>query len=285
MERSLIVVGLGYAGDAIAQEAVRRGWRVAGTRRDPSALPAPAGVTVVPFAGADEAVRAATHVVVTAAPGEGGDPVLAAHGAALRDGRARWIGYLSTTAVYGDRGGGWVDEATEATPTLARARRRRDAEAAWEALSPPASVDVLRVGGIYGPGRSAFDDLRDGSARRMVKPGHAFSRIHRDDIALAVMAAAERPAEGVRVLHLVDDEPAESAALVEEAARLLGVEPPPAVPFEEARETMSPMAMSFWAESRRVANARTKAALVIAWRHPTYREGLRAILAEERRAG
>lgn len=285
MERSLLVLGLGYAGEAIAREAVARGWRVAGTRRDLAAGGAIRGVTVLPFAAAAGAVGDATHVAVTAAPGEAGDPVLAAHGAALRDGRARWIGYLSTTAVYGDRAGGWVDEGTVPTPTLPRARRRRDAEAAWEALSPPACVDVFRVGGIYGPGRSALDDLRDGSARRTLRPGHAFSRIHRDDIARAVLAAAERPGEGVRVLHLVDDEPVESAVVVEEAARLIGVAPPPAVPFEAARATMSPMALSFWSESRRVANARTKAALGLAWRHPTYREGLRAILAEERAGG
>jgi nucleoside-diphosphate-sugar epimerase len=142
------------------------------------------------------------------------------------------------------------------------------------------------VGGIYGPGRSGFDDLRDGTARRTLKPGHAFSRIHRDDIALAVMAAmSQGRAPGVRVLHLVDDEPAESAVVVEEAARLLGLAPPPALPFEEAVRAMSPMARSFWAENRRVANAATKAALGIAWRYPSYREGLAAILAEERGQG
>ncbi|WP_376090281.1 SDR family NAD(P)-dependent oxidoreductase [Roseomonas sp. CCTCC AB2023176] len=289
MDRDLLVLGLGYAGEAIAREAASRGWRVAGTRRDPAASAPPPGVAVLPFDRAGEGIATATHVVVTAAPGEAGDPVLAAHCAALRDGRARWIGYLSTTAVYGDRDGGWVDETTEAAPTLARARRRRDAERAWEAFSPPCAVDLFRVGGIYGPGRSPFDDLRDGTARRTIKPGHAFSRIHRDDIALAVLAAAEQSGPpAIRVLHLVDDEPAESAAVVEEAARLLDVAPPAPVPFDVARETMSPMALSFWAESRRVANDRTKAALGIAWRYPTYREGLRGILTEEadgRRAG
>ncbi len=149
---------------------------------------------------------------------------------------------------------------------------------------PPAALDIFRTGGIYGPGRSAFDELRAGTARRVVKPGHAFSRIHRDDIALAVLAAAARPAPPgrVRVLHLVDDAPAESATVVEEAARLLGIAPPPAVRFEDAAAAMSPMARSFWAENRRVANARSKAELgIAAWQYPSWREGLRAILAEE----
>ncbi len=280
MDRHLLVIGLGYAGTAIALEAVRAGWRVTGTRRTPGE--AIAGVEVVPFAEAGPAFAAATHLVVTAAPGEAGDPTLAAHGAAIRARPPRWIGYVSTTAVYGDRGGATVDEVTEAAPTLPRGRRRREAERAWEALAGTAAVDLFRAGGIYGPGRSALDDLRDGTARRTVKPGHLFARIHRDDIALAVMAAAAAPPPpGVRVLHLVDDEPVESATVIEDAARLLGMPPPEAVPVERAWEAMSPMARTFWSESRRVDNVRTKAALGIAWRHPTYREGLRSILAEE----
>jgi len=189
--------------------------------------------------------------------------------------------------VYGDRGGAEVDEATPPAPGQARSRRRLAAEEAWRAATAGrAALDLMRAGGIYGPGRSPFDDLRAGTARRVVKPGHAFSRIHRDDIALAVLAAIHQdlPPE-VRVLHLVDDEPADSAAVVGHAARLLGVPPPPAIPFEEARATMSPMALSFWAENRRVANAATKAALGIAWRCPTFREGLGAILAQEGREG
>ena len=147
-------------------------------------------------------------------------------------------------------------------------------------------MDLFRVAGIYGPGRSALDDVREGTARRVVKPGHAFGRIHRDDIVQAVLAAMHQPRpQGVRVLHLVDDEPAENAAVVEEAARLLGVAPPPAIPYAIAVTTMSPMARSFWAENRKVASRATRAALGIAWRHPTYREGLRAILVEERGQG
>jgi nucleoside-diphosphate-sugar epimerase len=284
----LVVAGLGYAGTAVAREAVAAGWRVAGTARDPARAAAPPGVEVLAFAEAGPAIAAATHLLATAAPGgEAGDPVLAAHGDAVRAAPdLRWIGYVSTTGVYGDRGGGWVEETTPPAPMQDRARRRVAAEARWAAFAGRLPVDVFRSGGIYGPGRSVLDDLREGTARRTVKLGHAFSRIHRDDIALAVLAAMRQEREpGLRVLHLVDDEPAESAVVVEGAARLLGVEPPPAVPFEEAWPKMSPMARSFWGENRRVANAATKAALGIAWRHPTWREGLAAILREERGKG
>jgi nucleoside-diphosphate-sugar epimerase len=199
----------------------------------------------------------------------------------------RWVGYISTTGVYGDRAGGEVDEATPPAPGQARSVRRLAAEDSWRAVAAGrAALDIFRAGGIYGPGRSPFDDLRAGTARRVVKPGHAFSRIHRDDIALAVRAAiGQALPPGVRVLHLVDDEPVESAVVTEHAAALLGIPAPPAIPFEQARATMSPMALSFWAENRRVANAATKAALGIAWRYPTYREGLAAILEQERREG
>jgi nucleoside-diphosphate-sugar epimerase len=260
---------------------------VVGTLRDPSRAAPPPGVAAIAFAAAGGAIARARHLLVTAPPNEGGDPVIAAHrgaiDAALAAGSLRWVGYLSTTGVYGDRGGGLVDEATPPAPGQDRSRRRLAAEEAWRALvAGRAALDLFRVGGIYGPGRSVFDDLRAGTARRVEKPGHAFSRIHRDDIALAVLAAmAQDGAPRERVLHLVDDEAAESAVVTGHAARLLGLDAPPSVPFAAARERMSPMALSFWSENRRVANAATKAALGIAWRHPTYREGLAAILAED----
>ncbi|NMJ44201.1 SDR family NAD(P)-dependent oxidoreductase [Roseomonas sp. JC162] len=287
----LLVAGLGYAGRAVARAAADAGWQAGGTARDPgSAAPLP-GVSVLPFAGAGEAIGRASHLLVTAAPGEGGDPVLAAHGPsierALVAGTLRWVGYLSTTGVYGDRDGGAVDEATPPAPGQPRSIRRLEAENAWrDCVAGRVALDIFRVGGIYGPGRSAFDDLRAGTARCVVKPGHAFSRIHRDDIARAVCAAIRQDLPpAVRVLHLVDDEAAESAVVTAHAAELLGVAAPPAIPFEEARSRMSPMALSFWAENRRVTNTATKAALGIAWRYPTYWEGLAAILAEEGREG
>lgn len=287
----LLVMGLGYAGQAAARLAAASGATVQGTMRDPARAPAPPGVTVVAFDAAGPAIARARGVLVTAAPDATGDPVIAAHGgaidSALAAGTLRWVGYLSTTGVYGDRGGAVVDETTPPAPGQDRSRRRLAAEHAWRALvGGRAALDIFRVGGIYGPGRSAFDDLRAGTARRVVKPGHAFSRIHRDDIALAALAAmAQDGAPRDRILHLVDDEAAGSAVVTEHAARLLGLSPPPAIPFDEARLGMSPMALSFWAENRRVANAATKAALGIAWQYPTYREGLAAILEQERREG
>ena len=273
----LLIAGLGYAGAAVAREASRLGFRVTGTSRSAS------GPGVIPFAAAGEALASATHLLVTAAPAEAGDPVLAAHAEALAAAPAlRWIGYLSTTGVYGDRDGAWVEEATPPAPGQERSRRRLEAEEAWRAISAGRALDIFRVGGIYGPGRSAIEEMQAGTARRTLKPGHAFSRIHRDDIAHAVAAALRQsPAPGVRILHLVDDEPAESALVTEEAARLLGLPPPPAVPYEEAARGMSPMGRSFWAENRRVANAATKAALGIEWLYPSYREGLAAILRGE----
>lgn len=281
----LVVAGLGYSGRAVAAEAAAAGWQVVGTTRDPAGFAPPPAVEVVRFDTAGPAIRTATHLLVTAAPGEAGDPLLALHVAAIRAAPdLRWVGYVSTTGVYGDRGGCWVDEATPPQPGQDRSRRRLAAEQAWAAqASGRLALDILRAGGIYGSGRSALDEVRDGTARRTVKPGHAFSRIHRDDIALAAVAALRQALPpGVRVLHLVDDEPAEAARVVEEAARLLGVAPPPAIPFDQAERGLSPMGRSFWRENRKVANAATKATLGIAWRYPTYREGLAQIFAETR---
>jgi nucleoside-diphosphate-sugar epimerase len=270
----LLIFGLGYSGTAVAAHAT--GFDVTATTRSGAA-------GSIRFDAAPDAIRSATHILSTAGTDETGDPVLARYAAAIEQAPAlRWIGYLSSTVVYGDRGGAWVEEDTPVAPSQGRGRRRADAEDAWARYADRCAVDIFRLAGIYGPGRSAFDDLRAGRARRMIKPGHQFGRIHRDDIARAVVAAMrqERP-PGRRNLNLADDEPSESAAVVTEAAALLGMTPPVPVAYEDALPTMSPMARSFWAENRRIANAKTKAALGIAWLYPTYREGLRAILAEE----
>lgn len=279
----LIIAGLGYAGSAVAEAAAANGWRVVGTSRQPEAIRALPGVEIISFDAAGPVFAAASHWLITTPPDETGDPVLRRHAAALVSGNQRWIGYLSTTGVYGDRGGGTVDEATAPAPGQPRSQRRLAAEEAWRAARPAgAALDICRVGGIYGPGRAPFAELRAGVARRVVKPGHSFSRIHRDDIAHAVMAAiSNTPEPGCRVLNFVDDEPADNATVIAEAARLLGMAAPPAIPFEQARAAMSPMALSFWSENRRVANAATKAALGIEWRYPSYREGLAASLAED----
>jgi len=272
----LFIFGLGYCGAAIARAATAAGFGVTGTTR--------AGLNgTIPFDAAEASIQSATHLLTTAAPGADGDPVLGRYHEAIEAApHLRWIGYLSSTVVYGDRSGGWVDEDTPAAPSQARGRRRVDAEDAWSGFSGRRAVDVFRLAGIYGPGRSALDDLRAGRARRMIKPGHQFGRIHRDDIARAVVAAMrqDRP-PGRRILNLADDEPSESADVVTEAAALLGIAPPPEVAFTDALPTMSPMARSFWAENRKVASRKTRAALGISWLYPSYREGLRAILLEE----
>jgi nucleoside-diphosphate-sugar epimerase len=289
----LLIFGLGYTGRAVAEAALAAGFAVAATHRAALSADWPAGVRAVVFAQAGPVLAGATHMLSTVPPpgdggeGEDADPVLAAYASAIRGApRLRWAGYLSSIGVYGDRGGGWVDEATPPAPGQERSRRRLAAERAWAALGDRLAVDLFRVAGIYGPGRSALEEVRSGRARRVVRPGHAFSRIHRDDIALAVLAAmGQSRGSGARVLNLADDEPAEPASVIEEAARLLGLPPPPAMPFAEAEPAMSPMARSFWQESRRVRAAGTQAALGIAWRHRTYREGLRAILAAEQGDG
>jgi nucleoside-diphosphate-sugar epimerase len=282
----LLIFGFGYSGRAIAQAARAAGFAVTVTSRTPAAQRPEPGVAIIDFTEAEDAISAATHIVATAAPDERGDPVLARYSAQLLVAEnLRWIGYLSTTGVYGNRDGGWVDEDTPPAPNAERAKRRLAAETDWAGYGSVA-VDIFRLAGIYGPRRSMFDDLRAGEARRVEKPDHLFGRIHRDDIALGVVAAMrQEPPPGVRTFNFSDDEPAASADVVVEAAKLLGVEPPAPVAYADAVAVMSPMAKSFWADNRKVANAKTKAVLGIEWKYPTYREGLRAILAEERQNG
>ena len=219
-----------------------------------------------------EALAGVTHVLSSIAPDEAGDPVLDRHGPDL--GEASWIGWLGTTAVYGDRQGGWVDEDTAIEPTLARADRRARAEAAWLASGLP--VHIFRLAGIYGPGRNAFVNLKDGTARRIVKPGQVFSRIHVEDIATVLEASIARPRPGA-VYNVCDDEPAPpDQVVVTYAAELLGVEPPPAQPYETAE--LSPMARTFYRDNRRVRNDRIKDELGVRLAYPSYREGLAALL-------
>lgn len=288
----LLIFGLGYTGAAVARAAHAAGHAVTIATRDPGKAAAlPPGIAVAEFATAGPAIARATHILATAAPADGADPVLARHEAAIAAAPAlRWLGYFSTTGVYGDRAGGWVDEATPPDTTSARSVRRVAAEQGWAALATPRlrtdllrRTDLFRLAGIYGPGRSPFAPILAGTARRVDKPGHCFGRIHRDDIAAAVLAAmAQTEPHGSRVLNLADDEPAENAAVLEEAARLLGLPPPPLVPFAQALAGMSAMGRSFWADDRKVSSAATQRMLGLAWRYPTYREGLAATLLEER---
>ena len=277
---TLLVFGLGYSGGAIARLAQAHGFSVIATTRTPRS--APPGLSLIPFDAAGPSVATATHILATAPPGPDGDPILARHGDAIRAAsNLRWLGYLSTTGVYGDRAGGWVDETTPPAPTSPRSIRRLAAEQQWRAFSDRLPVDLFRLAGIYGVGRSALNDLRAGTARRILAPNHAFGRIHLTDIAGATLAATARTTPGPRILNLSDDEPAPSADVIAEAARLLGIPPPSAKTLAEAWPAMSDMARSFWSENRKVRSSATQTALARPWTYPTYREGLRAILAEE----
>ncbi len=276
----LLIFGLGFCGRAAARDACAAGWEVVATSRSPRPSNRQ-NLRIVAFDAAGPELARATHLLATAPPQRDGghDPVLDRYGPEIEAAPGlAWIGYLSTTGVYGDRQGGWVDETTEPAPSAARSQRRLAAELAWRAAAHGRPLDLFRLAGIYGPGRSAFDDLRAGQARRVVQPGHAFGRIHVDDIAGGVMAAIARPPQGTRVLNFSDDAPTESAVVTAYAAELLGVKVPPAVPFSEAVGGMSEMARSFWAENRKVRSDATQQALGYRWRYPTYREGLRAIL-------
>jgi nucleoside-diphosphate-sugar epimerase len=285
--RSVFIFGAGFVGAAFARKMVARGWRVAATARSAEAreVLVAEGVRPVDPASAEAIARAiagVAAVLITAAPDETGCPALAALGPALRRGGRPpvWIGYLSTTGVYGDRQGGWVTEDSPLAPLSEPARRRVVAEKAWRDLGAAigAPVHIFRLPGIYGPGRSAFDRLRDGTARRIVRPGQVFSRIHRDDIVSALAASLARGGEG-HVFNLCDDEPCPPQDVITYAATLLGVPPPPEAAYDA--EAMSPASRRFYAESKRVSNARAKAAL--GWRPAfvSYREGLAAILAAE----
>jgi nucleoside-diphosphate-sugar epimerase len=207
-------------------------------------------------------------------PDEAGDPVLGRHAGDLAQLAPDWVGYLSTTGVYGDRAGGWVDETAALAPVGERGRRRIAAEAGWHALG--LKLHVFRLAGIYGPGRSALDTVRAGTARRIVKPGQWFSRIHVEDLAAVLAASIARPNPGA-VYNVCDDEPAPPQDVIEHACRLLGRAPPPAIPFDQA--VLSPMARSFYDESKRVSNARIKTELGVRLRYPDYRAGLAALLA------
>ncbi len=227
------------------------------------------------------AIAEAEDVLVSVPPDENGDPVLSVFGAALsRAKKLCEIVYLSTIGVYGDRGGQWVDEDTPPEPDSARAGARLAAERDWQRVGQGSGADVavLRLAGIYGPGQNALVQIARGKARRVVKAGQVFNRIHVGDVAQAIDAAFARRASGI--FNVADDEPSPPADPIVFAARLLGVAPPPEIPFAQAAQTMSPMALSFWQECRRVRNDKLKRELGVTLCYPTYREGLRALFEE-----
>jgi nucleoside-diphosphate-sugar epimerase len=283
----LFCFGLGYSALALARRLRRRGWQVAGTCRtgEKQAELAREGIAAHlfdrdrPLADPAAALAGTTHLLSSVPPDESGDPVLGRHADALAalGGGLSWAGYLSTTGVYGDRGGGWVDEAAELRPTGERGRRRVAAEAAWLALGQRHRVPVhlFRLAGIYGPGRSALDAVRAGQAKRVDKPGQVFSRIHVEDIATVLEASIARPDPGA-AYNVCDDDPAPPQEVVAFACDLLGGAPPPLVPFAQAE--LSAMARSFYEDNKRVDNTRIKRELGVTLRYPDFRAGLRALL-------
>lgn len=280
----LFVFGLGYSARAFVADAGHRFDWIGATTRSPAKAEALRSGGIEPFLfdgtaptpGLAEALADVTHVLVSIAPEAAGDPVLIHHGADLERVRPRWIGYLSTVGVYGDHGGGWVDEETPLRPVSQRSVQRVAAEEAWLALAQRTGtpVQIFRLSGIYGPGRNAFVNFETGTARRLVKPGQVFNRIHVADIA-GVLSAAIAGEPATRVYNVTDDEPAPPQDVVAHAAALLGVAPPPEQDFETAE--LSPMARSFYGENKRVSNARVKAELGYRFRFPDYRTALAAL--------
>jgi nucleoside-diphosphate-sugar epimerase len=287
---NLFCFGLGYSAQALGRRLRGLGWEVGGTARSDDGVAAlvAAGFDGAAFSGdapspeiAAKLTRA-THVLISIAPDGEGDPVLRHHGQELRAAAPHlsWIGYLSTIGVYGDHGGAWIDEEAELRPSQQRTEARVAAERDWlqfgEATGAP--VHIFRIAGIYGPGRSPLDKVRDGTARRIVKPGQVFNRIHVEDIATVLDASIGRPRAG-GIYNLADDEPAPPQDVVAFAAEAINAPPPPEIAFEDA--DLSPMARSFYGDNKRVRNDRIKRELGVSLRYPTYREGIAALARGE----
>jgi len=284
---NILCIGLGYTAEALSRRLAPRGWQVTGTARTPEGVARirALGYDAIPFDGTSPApevstaIAGATHILVSASPTDTGDPVLARHATDIAGAPLlAWIGYLSTIGVYGDTGGAWVDETAVPKPGSDRTRRRQAAEDDWLAFARAAAkpARIFRLGGIYGPGRSAIDDLARGEARRIVKPGQVFNRVHVDDIA-SVLAASAAGRGSYEVYNVTDGEPSPPQDVVLHAARLMGVDLPPEIPFQDA--PLSPMGRSFYAENRRVRSHRIREDLGVDLAYPSYREGLAAILA------
>ncbi|MEY9879428.1 SDR family oxidoreductase [Bradyrhizobium sp. USDA 329] len=273
----LFILGLGYSARHFVRQHGGSFSHVAGTVRDPAQRNDLRRLEVHPYSNGRpsqetvQQVRDADVLLVSIPPGSAGDPAIAAFGDVLQE-RRRKVVYLSTIGVYGDHGGAWVDESTPPQAVLDRTRMRVAAEQAWTDAAR-GDAAVLRLAGIYGPGRNALVTLRAGTARRIIKPGQVFNRIHVDDIASAIMAAIRYPNGGT--WNVCDDEPAPPQDVIAYAAKLMGVAPPPEEAFATAE--MSAMARSFYASSARVSNAKLKHELGVSLAYPTYRHGLDAL--------
>lgn len=282
MTKTLISFGHGYSAQALARLLLPQGWTIYGTTRTPEKFETLKATGIIPILWPDQnmadAFAKATHILVSAGPREAGDPIYNKYAdqiAAIAP-RLDWFGYLSTTGVYGNHNGEWTDETAELRPSTERGIMRKEAEERWQAV-PDLPVHIFRLAGIYGPGRGPFAKVRQGTARRIIKKNQIFSRIHVDDIAQVLAASIAQPNPG-RAYNVCDDEPAPPQDVIGHAAELLGMPLPPEIPFEEA--DMSPMARSFYSESKRISNGRIKSELGVKLRYPTYRDGLATLLAE-----
>ncbi len=289
-EKHLFCFGYGYSCEYLGYELLNRGgWRISGTTRDPKRrtdLRARGIGTYLfdndmPLPDPLYILRDVTHILISTPPLSAGDPTFNMH---ARDfpllPNLQWVGYLSTTGPYGDRGGAWVDETSEVRPTTKRGSKRLDAENQWLSLlhAHGVPIHIFRSAGIYGPGRSAFDSLRSGFARRIDKPGHAFSRIHVEDLVQVLIASMLSPKAG-EIYNICDDKPALSHEVIDYACKLLGIESPPLIPFEEV--DLAPIHRSFYADNKRVRNDKIKNNLGIKLKYPSYKEGLQACLDAE----
>jgi nucleoside-diphosphate-sugar epimerase len=284
MTSTLLIFGLGYSAQALVRR-LGQDWNVIGTTRRPEKAERlrQQGIQAQLWPGEDlrPAIARATHVLLSIAPGAEGDPVVATYAEdfARAAPHLRWVGYLSTTGVYGDHGGGWVNEDTPLSPSTERGRTRVLAERQWQEMAARSALPlhIFRLAGIYGPGRGPFEKVRNGTARRIIRENQYFSRIHVDDIAAVLAASIARPMPG-SIYNVADDDPSPPEDVLAEAARLLDLPLPPEVPFDDAE--MTPMARSFYAESKRVRNDRIKEDLGVTLAYPDYHSGLRALMSE-----
>lgn len=271
----LLCFGFGFSAQALAQKLDKNNWRVTGTSRSAEGVAAinARGFEGVLFDELNTIAETVTHVVSSVPPTASGDPVLQKFKSEFeaRTNSLKWVAYLSTTGVYGDRAGAVVDETASLTPNTDRGQRRVDAESAWAFINP----QIFRLAGIYGPGRNALESLKAGTSKRVIKPGQIFSRVHVEDIAGILLASITQPNPG-RIYNVADDEPCPPQDVIAYAAQLLKIDPPPEIPFEEAE--LSAMARSFYADSKRVSNARVKEELGYKFQFPNYRVGLKALL-------
>ena len=280
MTKTLLSIGHGFSARALTPLLLARDWQIIGTTRstDKAAVLKSEGITPLIWPGNPLPINQATHLLTSVAPNQDGDPVLNEASEALKAANhIEWAGYLSTTGVYGDHGGGWVDENASLTPATKRGQARVTAEAAWAELGLP--LHIFRLAGIYGPGRGPFAKVRNGTAHRIIKKDQVFSRTHVEDIAQVVLASIDRPNPGA-AYNVCDDNPAPPQDVIAYAAELLGLPIPPEVKFEDA--DMTPMARSFYSDSKKVRNDRIKDELGVTLLYPTYQAGLQALLKSEK---